>query len=298
MSIRGITFTSQVVKSDDDGSLHDMLLASKSGIIHGCTTTSDANNIYIGAGRFVVRGRMIEVQGTETITPSTVLDGTKYCCLVFEIDLTKSNTTDTFNQGYFKVISSTSTYPTLTQENINTGGDLHQYLWAKFTQTSQGIASFSVQASVIDGNTGVSSVLLDRTSYEYSTANMHSIIQDYVRANLLDRNGRTVSIDVKYARGQVFSYLISCNGDNYYMVMGWNYYYGHVELSKYGSGTWTDYLCVGCGGDSRFVYKVMANATTAASLGTTQLRNISAGTTELTSGTSALATGDIYVQYE
>ena len=197
MSIRGITFTSQVVKSDDDGSLHDMLLASKSGIIHGCTTTSDANNIYIGAGRFVVRGRMIEVQGTETITPSTVLDGTKYCCLVFEIDLTKSNTTDTFNQGYFKVLSSTSTYPTLTQQDLNTGGDLHQYLWAKFTQTSQGIADFSVQASVIDGNTGVSSVLLDRTSYAYSAENAHSNTLRLFNLKLFGRQTQDSTVDVK-----------------------------------------------------------------------------------------------------
>ena len=44
--------------------------------------------------------------------------------------------------------------------------------------------------------------------------------------------------------------------------------------------------------------QVVANATSVATLGTKQVRNIYAGTSELTSGTSSLPAGDIYVQYE
>lgn len=44
--------------------------------------------------------------------------------------------------------------------------------------------------------------------------------------------------------------------------------------------------------------KVVGNATAVAVLGDKQFRNIYAGTGELTSGTSALPTGDIYIQYE
>lgn len=43
---------------------------------------------------------------------------------------------------------------------------------------------------------------------------------------------------------------------------------------------------------------VVANATAAANLGTKQVRNIYAGTDALTDGSSALPTGDIYIQYE
>lgn len=43
---------------------------------------------------------------------------------------------------------------------------------------------------------------------------------------------------------------------------------------------------------------VVANATAVATLGTKQVRNIYAGTAELTAGSSALPTGDIYIQYE
>lgn len=44
--------------------------------------------------------------------------------------------------------------------------------------------------------------------------------------------------------------------------------------------------------------QVLANATAVATLGNAQVRNISAGTTDLTAGTSALTTGDIYFMYE
>lgn len=47
-----------------------------------------------------------------------------------------------------------------------------------------------------------------------------------------------------------------------------------------------------------FAGQVNANTTATATLGTAQVRNISASTADLTAGTSALATGDIYFVYE
>lgn len=44
--------------------------------------------------------------------------------------------------------------------------------------------------------------------------------------------------------------------------------------------------------------QVKANATSVQTLGTSQLRNIYAGTSDMTAGTTALTTGDIYVVYE
>ncbi len=44
--------------------------------------------------------------------------------------------------------------------------------------------------------------------------------------------------------------------------------------------------------------KVLANATAEATLGDSQVRNIYAGTTDMTAGTSNLATGSIYIMYE
>ena len=47
-----------------------------------------------------------------------------------------------------------------------------------------------------------------------------------------------------------------------------------------------------------FAGKVTANGTAMASLGDTQLRNIYAGTSDMTAGTTALGTGAIYLVYE
>lgn len=44
--------------------------------------------------------------------------------------------------------------------------------------------------------------------------------------------------------------------------------------------------------------QVKANATSVQTLGTSQVRNIYAGTSDMTAGTTALTTGDIYVVYE
>ena len=44
--------------------------------------------------------------------------------------------------------------------------------------------------------------------------------------------------------------------------------------------------------------EVQANATAAATLGNAQVRNIYAGTEDLTAGTSALTTGTLYFVYE
>lgn len=44
--------------------------------------------------------------------------------------------------------------------------------------------------------------------------------------------------------------------------------------------------------------QVVANASAVATLGTAQVRNIYAGTSDMTAGTSSLATGTIYIVYE
>ena len=47
-----------------------------------------------------------------------------------------------------------------------------------------------------------------------------------------------------------------------------------------------------------FGSRVMANATAVATLTNSQVRNIYAGTSDMTAGTTALASGAIYVVYE
>ena len=67
------------------------------------------------------------------------------------------------------------------------------------------------------------------------------------------------------------------------------------------TGNWNDWdncLTASNVRGGTFTGQVKANATSIQTLGTAQVRNISAGTTDLTAGTSTLATGDIYLVYE
>ena len=60
--------------------------------------------------------------------------------------------------------------------------------------------------------------------------------------------------------------------------------YGNLAASKISAGT--------------FAGQVVANASAVQTLTTKQVRNIYAGTEDMTAGTTALATGDIYIVYE
>lgn len=55
----------------------------------------------------------------------------------------KENTETSLLQATFKLIKGTSTYPTLTQQDITNGGTLYQYEFARFRKTDAGITEFT-----------------------------------------------------------------------------------------------------------------------------------------------------------
>lgn len=142
MSIRGITFSKQAVSSNDDSHVYGVFLNGRKGRTKGCTISRGTDDIYISAGYFFIAGRLVEISSLETISTPVVSSGTTYCRLVFEIDLSKANTNDSFNQGYFKMLTSTSGYPAITQQDLENGGAVYQLPFAKFLKTSAGISSF------------------------------------------------------------------------------------------------------------------------------------------------------------
>lgn len=149
MAIRGITFSKQSVSSNDDAHIYKILLNGRKGRTIGCKMTYGTDDIYISEGRFFAANRMIEVSSTETIGTPVITSGTTYCRLVFEIDMSKTNTNTAFEQGYFKILSSTDGYPAITQEDLEDGGDLYQLPFAKFTKTVSGIGSFVSELETI-----------------------------------------------------------------------------------------------------------------------------------------------------
>ena len=144
--IRGITFADQLTTSDDFAHLQNKWFNGVSGVTKGCKVTADTNNIYISAGYFLIYGRLVRIVGTETIE-SDVVETTKYYKLVFEIDLSKTNTVNSFMQGYFKFVSSTSGYPDLIQEDLDTDGKVYQMEFARFIKNTSSITSFEARAT-------------------------------------------------------------------------------------------------------------------------------------------------------
>ena len=106
------------------------------------------SNVTIGTGACLIQGRFLEEDTATTISAGT---DNVYCKLVIEIDLDKSNTTDEFNQGYYKILKNSSTYPALTQTNIvkNNAG-IYQYELARFRTSSSGITDFTDMRNFID----------------------------------------------------------------------------------------------------------------------------------------------------
>ena len=141
MSIRAVTFNEQACKSEDDALIHDLFLNNHCGPIKDCELSYDVNTITVGQGYFMIAGRLVHINGNEVIEPSPVENGTKYCKLIFSLDMTKENTAKDFKQGKFEVIGNYDAYPDTTQEDLHNGGTTYQLEVCKFTLTPEGITS-------------------------------------------------------------------------------------------------------------------------------------------------------------
>lgn len=145
MSIRAVTFDKQKVKSQDDGLCHTLAMVNQSCIISGCGVSQDgAAAVSVATGVFFVCGRLVYITSLENIgIPSVPAGQTQYMRVVFEVNLNQTNTETEFMQGSFKVLTDTSAYPALTQDDINASGTLHQMPFIKLRADSTGIISGS-----------------------------------------------------------------------------------------------------------------------------------------------------------
>lgn len=137
--LRGHVFKSQTFANEIFAIFIDTFLDGNMGIVKGCELSNTNNSVTIGEGCFCVKGRFLEILGNETIN----ISDNGYYSLICEIDLSKENTKEDFLQGNVKVISGTTTYPTLTQQDLNNGGTLYQYEFARFRMTDAGITDFT-----------------------------------------------------------------------------------------------------------------------------------------------------------
>lgn len=150
--LNGQVFSDQLFESHIFALFVNTFLDGANGISenykNGMAVTYSGSNVSIDTGAVVIQGRYLEEDAGTTIDAGST---SAYCKLVIQIDLDQINTTSQFNQGSYEVISDSSGYPTLTQQDIvNTNSGIYQYELARFQTTSSGITNFVDKRTFLD----------------------------------------------------------------------------------------------------------------------------------------------------
>lgn len=121
MAFKGITFASQNVTPKNDGGLYQAHHGD--GILWGCSMNISGDDLVIQSGEFIMGGRYIQVDGATNVDLSGRTLQTGYIQVIMNADLTQGEG----NQWYTTFVeSATTTFPALTQEDINSTGTLYQ----------------------------------------------------------------------------------------------------------------------------------------------------------------------------
>lgn len=140
--IKGFRFTNQLANAEVDARIHQEFLNKNDGIFYGMDLSKTNNVITISEGLCEIAGRPVAVIDTETVAVGTE---SLYCLLILEIDLSKESTKDIFNQVSFKLLTSSTSYPTVTQQDINKyngTNNVYQLEFARFRSGTSGITDF------------------------------------------------------------------------------------------------------------------------------------------------------------
>lgn len=145
--LKGEVFSLQTFSNGAFAIIIDKVLNGNCGVEVGCELSYTTNSATIGEGHFVVRGRPLQIISSETVSDINA-DG--FYSLVCEIDLSKQNTKENFNQAAIKTVYSASNYPTLTQQDITNKGIVYQYEFARFKVESGNITNFTDRRTYIN----------------------------------------------------------------------------------------------------------------------------------------------------
>lgn len=153
--LKGHVFSKQLFGNPIFALFINTFLNGKNGISNnyknGMQVTYSGSTLTIDSGAVCIQGRFLEEDTSTQVATGT---NNAYCKLVIEIDLDKQNTESQFNQASYKVITSVSSYPNLTQTNIvkNVSG-IYQYELARFKTSASGITDFQDMRTFLDFDT-------------------------------------------------------------------------------------------------------------------------------------------------
>lgn len=150
--LKGHVFYKQIFSNPIFALFINTFLNGKNGVSdnykNGMSLSYSGSTVTVNSGAVCIQGRFLE---EDTSTPVSAGTDTAYCKLVIEIDLDKENTETEFNQASYKIVKSTSNYPSLAQTNIvkNNSG-VYQYELARFRTGTNGITNFEDKRTFLD----------------------------------------------------------------------------------------------------------------------------------------------------
>lgn len=181
--LKGHTFNLQTFTSEAFALFIDKFLNGRSGVAKGCALSNTNNSATIGEGYFVVKGRMLEI--IDSVTVSNITNN-GYYSLVCEVDLSQTNTEDTLNQATIKTVYGASNYPTLTQQDITGSGTIYQYEFARFRVEESSITNFTDRRTYLNFE----------SLYDIVQAEINNLEQ---QSNILFKNGGTADGDFTFS---------------------------------------------------------------------------------------------------
>ena len=156
MAFKGITFAGQNVTPKNDGGLYNAHYGD--GILWGCSMNISGDDLVIQSGEFIMGGRVVQVDGATNVDLSGRSLTTGYIQVIMNADLSQGEG----NQWYTTFVeSATTTFPALTQDDINDTGTLYQLQLAvvqisggNLTNITSSVESSRLNTNIINVNSG------------------------------------------------------------------------------------------------------------------------------------------------
>ncbi len=134
MALVKITFDSSSVTSKMDADVNHFLVSGINGIFYTllgrCQASVSNNYITFQSGYVQIYGRRIYVEPGTKISVS--LDGSAYGYVVIKVDLGNNSVT-------LEKKESSTTWPSLTREDLMNGGLIHEFPMCRYTKTASSI---------------------------------------------------------------------------------------------------------------------------------------------------------------
>lgn len=238
--LKGHVFSKQIFGNPIFALFINTFLNGENGVSNnyknGMKPTYSGSTVNIDSGAVCVQGRFLEEDTSTSVQAGT---NSAYCKLVVEIDLDKQNTESEFNQASYKIVTSSSSYPTLTQTNIvkNNSG-IYQYELARFKTSENGITDFKDMRTYLDFNSIFDEI---RANYNAVLEELQQSLADVKDGSdyLLKSTGGTVEGEIKAnggLSGELIPKMLLNENLNELKTTGFYYAYGGNTVSNKPSG--------------------------------------------------------------